>query len=172
MSSEVEVLEGGVSKEAVFGGQERGDQSGGLFVGLRDRIRLGDQTFRVCNLQSLPVPYIFTGFTPQRPQHPSLNVSTPNLYRRALKRMSSEVHPLHRSSNQQNQIASLESVPVIRSPYHTPAPRSLHFSRSHSEGSSIEKYRRQSGKKRTMQSRRASFAVHHPATTADRLDAM
>ena len=43
MSSEVEVLEGGVSKEAVFGGQERGDQSGGLFVGLRDRIRLGDQ---------------------------------------------------------------------------------------------------------------------------------
>ena len=43
MSSEVEVLEGGVSKEAVFGGQERGDQSGGLFAGLRDRIRLGDQ---------------------------------------------------------------------------------------------------------------------------------
>ena len=28
MSSEVEVLEGGVSKEAVFGGQERGDQGG------------------------------------------------------------------------------------------------------------------------------------------------
>ena len=28
MSSEVEVLEGGISKEAVFGGQERGDQGG------------------------------------------------------------------------------------------------------------------------------------------------
>ena len=73
MSCEVEVLEGGVSKEAVFGGQECGDQSGGLFAGLRDRIRLGDQrmlTCRVCN------PYFFTGFTPQRPQHPSLNAQS------------------------------------------------------------------------------------------------
>jgi hypothetical protein len=95
MSSEVKVLEGGVSKEAVFGGQEHGDQGGGLFAGLRERIRLGDQrmlTFRVCNLQSLllhrPQPSTSSIFESQR-------ISTPNLYQRALKRMSSEVHPLH-----------------------------------------------------------------------------
>ena len=95
MSSEVEVLEGGVSKEAVFGGQERGDQGGDDVRVVREVTR-PDKTGRP---EDVDLPRLQSAILTSSPASPlnvlNIRVSTPNLYRRALKRMSSEVHPLH-----------------------------------------------------------------------------
>ena len=81
MSSKIEVLEG-VAEAAVFGGQVGGDDVRVVRKAARaDPVRCASQC------KSLNVLRL------------NVRVPTPNLYRRALNHMLSEIYPLHRSSN-------------------------------------------------------------------------
>ena len=99
MSSEVEVLEGGISKEAVFGGQERGDQGGDDVRVIREVTRpdktgrpedvdLPRASFRICNLQSLPLHRLHPS-TPSTSESQRLNAQSTSTSSQAYVKQSS-----------------------------------------------------------------------------------